>query len=207
MAVIIHLLVGFAMSFVGLLPPGMLNMTSVRQSIEEGLRSATQFSAGAGLTVGIQAFVALYFARLLSTRPQILQGLEYVAIPIFFVLAIYFYFQGKKEIKKAKSTSQKGPLVSGFLMAYLNTIAVPYFFGYCTLMEYKGWISLDMPMPIFIALGAALGAFALFALYGRFAQLISSRIGFVARNINYILSGLFVVLAMVTIYRNLENIL
>ena len=189
------------MSFIGLLPPGMLNMTSVQQSIENGMKNASLFSAGAATTVGIQALIALSFAGLLSERPDILQGLEFLAIPIFILLAIYFYIHGSKQVNKTGKKSNRSPYLAGLVMSSFNTISIPFYFGYCTLFEYKEWISIVFPNTLFIVLGAALGAFSLFYSYGRFAQYIIERVSFVAKNINFILSGFFILLTIIMVIK------
>ena len=43
---------------------------------------------------------------------------------------------------------------------------------------------------------AVLGAFSLFSIYATFAEVIAKKAQFIAKNINYILAGLFVVLAI-----------
>ncbi len=46
------------MAFGGLLPPGILNMTAVRSTIETNKRSGLFFSLGAALIVIPQSFIA-----------------------------------------------------------------------------------------------------------------------------------------------------
>jgi len=79
-------------------------------------------------------------------------------------------------------------------------LAIPFFLGYSTLMEAKGWLVIDPPHNYIFALGAVAGAFVLFFLYVLFAEYIQKRVQFIAKNINYILSLLFLTLALITIY-------
>lgn len=198
-----HLLIGFGMSYLGLLPPGMLNMTAVKQSIDSGFNNASLFSAGAATTVGVQASIALVFAQLLQDNPAILRSMEYLAIPIFILLAFYFYRMGINQKKPQGKQSQRRPYISGLFMSALNTISIPFYFGYCTLLSQKGWIEIDYPYLVFIVIGAALGAFTLFLTYAKMARYIVDRIGFIARNINFILSGFFVLLALTMIIKSI----
>lgn len=206
MSYLIHLAIGFGMSYLGFLPPGMLNMTAVRQTIEKGLPSAALFSLGAATTVGVQAAIALFFADLLRTQPIILEVLQYAAIPIFVLLAYYFYRQGKREIKSNDKKTNQRPYFAGLLLATFNTIAIPFYFGYCSIFAHKGWIKMEMPFTLFIIAGAALGAFALFVTYSKFAEYIVSKIQFVARNINFILSAFFLLMALIMIFRQLNEL-
>lgn len=198
-----HLLVGFFMSYLGFLPPGMLNMTAVRHTIENGMSKAVLFSFGAATTVAVQASVALLFTDLLTKQPVILDIMEYAAIPVFILLAYYFYRMGKQSVKTGNKKEDKNPYLSGLVMASFNTIAVPFYFGYCSIFTHKGWIQMGLPFAISIIAGAAVGAFALFVTYSKFAEYIVSKIEFIARNINFILSAFFVLLAVLMIIRQL----
>ena len=82
----------------------------------------------------------------------------------------------------------------------MNMLAIPFFLGYGTLMEARGWLNIEPPHNYVFSIGAMAGAFLLFSIYVLFAPFIQRRVQFVARNINYILSLLFLVLALVTVY-------
>ena len=86
-------------------------------------------------------------------------------------------------------------------MSSMNMLAIPFFLGYGTMMEAAGWLQTQSPHNFIFAFGAVAGAFLLFFTYILFAEFIQRRIQFVARNINYILSGLFLVLAVTTIIK------
>jgi putative Ca2+/H+ antiporter (TMEM165/GDT1 family) len=79
-------------------------------------------------------------------------------------------------------------------------LAIPFFLGYSTLMEAEGWMNIEPPHNFIFSIGAMLGAFGLFFIYVLFAEFIQRRVQFVAKNINYILSLLFLILALMTIY-------
>ncbi len=196
---ITHFLIGFIMAYVGLLPPGMMNMTAMRNAILHGLRPALQFAAGAASIVLIQAFLALYFANHLNAHPDILVTLKKVAVVVFVVLAWHFFRMSRKPPGQKTKTVQQGLYLAGVAMASMNMLAIPFFFGYSAILELNGWIRIASPFYFFFVTGAAMGAFALFSTYARFATYISARIGLIARNINLILSLLFVVLSVVTL--------
>ena len=61
-------------------------------------------------------------------------------------------------------------------------------------------LQVDPPHNYVFALGTVFGSFLLFFIYVLFAEYIQKRVQFIAKNINYILSLLFLVLALVTIY-------
>jgi hypothetical protein len=85
----------------------------------------------------------------------------------------------------------------------MNMLAIPFFLGYSTLLEAQDLLDLTPPLNIVFALGAMGGALGLFAVYIWFAAFIQRRVQFVARNINYILSLLFLLLALSAFYNAL----
>lgn len=187
------------MSIVGFLPPGMMNMTVVKVSLEQSRKNAFQFIFGTLVIISIQAFVAIYFSKYLANNPQIVNVLMYVAIVVFIGLSILFYWQAKhaKEIGGIAN----GTFLSGIKMASMNMLAIPFFLAYGTAMEAQELIHNQMPDNLFFVAGAVFGCFLLFSAYMFLANFIQKRAVFVAKNINYILSGLFLVLAIVTIFK------
>lgn len=191
-----HTLAGFLMAYIGLLPPGMMNMTAVQMSITHSFGIALRFSAGAALIVLIQSFIALTFTLYLKTNPGVLQMLEQAAVAIFFLLAVYFFMQARKKNTAEGKIKEGSAFFGGMLMSSMNALAIPFYFGYGAIMEAKGWLTLEQPYISFFIVGAMLGAFALFATYAAFASTIARRIAFIARNINFVLSIFFLLLGI-----------
>ena len=79
-------------SFVGFAPPGMINMTALKRSLEFNRKEALFFVLGAVTIILLQAFVAVTFAKFLVENPQVIANLTYAAIVVFlgivFLLSI-----------------------------------------------------------------------------------------------------------------------
>lgn len=194
-------LVGFLIALSGLLAPSMLNMTTAKTSIERGKLAGIQFALGAAIVLMIQCSIALYFAKFLIANPNIISNLKTIAIFVFIALAIFFFKQAISE-KKLEGKEKSGhPFIMGLGMASLNMLGVPFYLATATLAESKGWIQLKQPYTYFFVAGAFLGDFTLFSSYSIFAAKIAKRIDFIAKNLNYILSGIFIFLALSAIYQ------
>ena len=201
MIYISHLFFGFIMAFVGLLAPGMLNMTAVRTSIVKGKKAGILFSGGAASVVFAQASIALIFANYLNQHPEIIEKLKIAGIIVFIALAIFFFLQARKKFK-AQGKQQKGNFFFiGMFMSSLNMLAIPFYFGLSTYLSAKEIIILQQPYITLFVIGAVLGAFSLFATYVGFATIISKKVQFIAKNINFILSVLFIILALLTLVK------
>lgn len=195
---IIPLIIGFLAAFIGLIAPSMLNMTAARTSIEKGKKAGIQFAAGAASVVFIQGFIAVTFAKYLVANPEVITKLKTAAIFVLFGLSIFFFMQARKKFKAEGKDKKGSSYITGLGMSSLNMLAIPFYLAMATLAESKGWMTIEQPYSLIYVIGAVLGAFSLFATYASFAETIAQKAEFIAKNINYILSALFIVLAIST---------
>ena len=194
-----HLLFGFLMAFIGVAPPGMLNMTSLRIKIQENRGAAFLFAAGAALIVIPQALIALSFAKYFVKNPEVLVQLKTGGVFVLLALSVFFFFQARKKIK-GEGTKRKGNyFFIGMFLSSINMLAIPYYFFFSSFLEDKDLIIMTQPYISFFVAGAFLGTFALFTVYIQFAKIIERRVQFIARNINYVLSVLFFVLSILAL--------
>jgi threonine/homoserine/homoserine lactone efflux protein len=204
MQYISHLFLGFIMAFISLVPPGMLNMTAVRTKIEKSKKSAILFSLGAAIIVIPQAYIALAFTKYFAKHPEIIDRLTMAGILVLFVLSIFFFMQARKKFKGEGRKRKGNFLLTGMFMSLMNMLAIPFYLVLSSVLEKKGLLIMDQPyISIFVG-GVFLGAFSLFVVYVLFAALIEKRAQFIARNINYILSVLFLVLGILTLIKFLK---
>ena len=174
-------------------------MTGLKRSLDSGRTEGIRFIFGASMVILIQSFIAVTFSKYLANNPQIVENLKYIAIAVFLALSFMFFMQARRKVQLKEKENNRSSFVAGIAMASMNMLAIPFFLGYSTLMEAQGWMNTVFPHNIIFAFGAMLGAFGLFYLYILFADYINRKVQFVARNINYILSLLFLVLAITTI--------
>jgi len=192
------LIVGFLAAFIGLLAPSMLNMTAARTSIEKGRKAGIQFAAGAASVVFIQGFIAVTFAKYLVANPEVITKLKTAAIFVLLALSVFFFTQARKKFKAEGKDKKGNSYIIGLGMSSLNMLAIPFYLAMATLAESKGWMTIKQPYSTIFVIGAVFGAFSLFVLYASFAEIIAKKAQFIAKNISYILSALFILLAVVT---------
>lgn len=194
-----NILWGYTLTAIGLALPGMVNMSAVKVSMDQGLRAGFRFSLGATLALGVHAYLAITFARFLSEHPYVLLYFKRAALAIFLALSLIFFYLAKKPKKPREAYRHKEntPMIFGFLIMNMNMLNIPYLFATGTLLEAKGWISVEPPNKWLFIVGAALGAWSLLVLYAQFADIIVRRAQFVARHLNYFISGLFMLLAII----------
>ena len=83
MVLITPLLSGFIAAFIGIIPPGLINMTAAKVNLKEGRKNALWFVLGALLVIFFQVYVALLFAHVIDNRPDVVTLLREVGFVIF----------------------------------------------------------------------------------------------------------------------------
>lgn len=207
MAIINNLLIGLVGAFVGVLPPGLINMYALKVGIREGRKNALIFSVGVCITIFIQTVVALVFARYLEKHPEIVDVLQKVALGIFMALTIFFFFIAKdtrREIKADHVKSKTRRFMSGMLVAALNLLPLPYWVYIGITFSAFGWFSFEIPDLYFAAMGSAMGTFIALAIYVYFVREREDRDFKI--NMNYIIGAITAVISIITFIKILKEL-
>lgn len=167
MNIFLPFIFGFSTSFLGMILPSMLNMTSVKISFERGRKNATRFALGVGTMVFFQAYLAVLLSRYIQEDPSILAHIQILATVIFALLSIYFFISYRKE-KVHKNTFKKdcrNTFVIGLFLSGLNMFAIPFYYGITNLLNKFGFLELNATPILFFITGSAMGSFFILYLY------------------------------------------
>ena len=196
MEIIVHILLGAVLSFIGSIPFGTINVTVIETAIRRGLRSALWVTLGAAIIEFIQAIVALFFSGLISQNPQNAVILNWVSIPIFIGFGIYYLRQDSTQDDPAAlhGYSRGKGFLKGVIVACLNVLAIPYWVFYGTYLSSIGWIRpQDRMMLIVFCLGVLSGTILILFTYARLALYAKSKFHRITQWISpviaYFLSG------------------
>ena len=83
--------IGISAAIAGTLLPGILNATTVQIATKEGKKKAYQFMAGALLIIFLQAYLAIFFAKIIDKSPFISNIIQEIGLAIFTGLTIFFF--------------------------------------------------------------------------------------------------------------------
>ena len=192
-----NVLLGIAFAAIGVALPGLINMTSVSMTLKHGIKGGIYYSAGASATIFIQALIAVSFAGYLANHLEVFTSIRKVAILIFLILSIFFFCSALNPKVKESSKKQGPAFLVGMAVAALNILNIPYYFTSGTFLEASDLVELELPMGLLFVGGLSIGAFLGLLAYAYFAQYISRKAHYFVRNLNYFLSGLFLILAVV----------
>lgn len=184
------------MGMVGVLLPGIINMTIADVSIRHGLQTAFRYSIGSAVAVFVQVLIAVGFTNYLSKNPEVLSFLERLAVVVFLSLAIVFFFMARRaHAPRTKAYTGRAYLM-GFAISMMNMLAIPYYFAVSAYFRAREWIVADWPYRWLYIIGTTLGALGFLLIYARFAQHIAQRVKHLSRKMYYFLGALFLCLAM-----------
>ncbi len=208
MDISIVFLLGLSFAFIGVIPPGMLNMSAAKISLKEGHVRGFVFSIGVCVIVGVQTYLALIFAKYLNQHPDVIDVLKRVALVLFILVSIYFFLLAKsnatpQEVDTFKS--KKSRFFQGLLMSALNVFPIPYqAYIVTTLLSYQ-LLSLDnLSIGSYIA-GATSGTFIALYIYILFFDKIKNSKITSPKRMNYSIGIITAIVSVSTLISILET--
>ena len=201
----LHILYGIIIAYFAMIAPGMLNMTALKVRLEIGKLESIKFAVGASIVIFIQAGIALFFADYFVKNPSVIELLKTAGVFVFFALAVFFFVLSRRKTNPKTSATVKGKyIIRGAVLSGLNMLSIPFYLAFSIFLAEKQFITIQQPYIMLYVFGVFFGAMLLFYTYIYFAEIIAKKVSFIARNINLILSGLFVILGTITLIRLLQ---
>lgn len=203
MSLFFNFVIGFIAAFIGVIPPGLLNMSAAKISRNEGRKKAMLFSIGVCFTVLIQTYIALLAARYLDNNPEIIKTLQKVALGIFICLTIYFFFIAKdtrRKPPKELQSSKKRYFFNGVIIAAINLLPLPYWVYVSVTFSAFGWFSFETYSLLLAVLASALGTFSMLLIYIQFFKRKESNKESNV-NMNFIIGAITTIIAVITAFK------
>jgi threonine/homoserine/homoserine lactone efflux protein len=207
MTLLANFIIGFFAAFIGVIPPGLLNMSAATISMKEGRKKGLLFSVGVCVTVMIQTFVALIFARFLDRHPEYVDFLQKVALGIFICITIFFFFIAKdtrRPIPDDVNRSKTNRFFKGMLLAVLNLLPIPYWVYVSITFAGFGWFTFEQPGIWATVLASGMGTFTILVVYVQFFRKKKAK----PRpnvNMNYVIGFITAVISIITFIKILRN--
>ena len=200
----LHFFFGFAIGFVGVIPPGLLNLTAAKISVKQGQRSAVIFASGASMVVIAQVYIGVFFSKLLSEHQDILLAVERFAIIVFFGLSIFFFIRARLDSKPEFKSVHKADYKlfgQGIILSALNVFPIPFYIGFSSFLASRDAFVFEFPMAHFFIIGATLGTFLMLFAYIKYVKRFKFDSNTFARKIHYLLAIMTMAIAIFTLIR------
>lgn len=201
MTFIHHFFLAFGVSYLGSIPPGVLNLTIIDISLKRQMIKAIYFALAAAIIEFGQAFIALKFSDFLQLNPTVECYIQVMVVPLFFGLSI-FYFSQKAPPQHKEQQQKEGfsPFLKGILLSLANPLAVIFWLIWGTYFSQRGWLILTNDYIFMFILGISVGSFATLMTYAYLSKLILSKMSSFNRWINEIIGGVLLSLAIYQTY-------
>jgi len=200
---------GLIFALIGVIPPGLLNMTAAKISLKEGYSRGIIFSMGVCITVIAQTYVAAIFSRYISNHPDVVDVLQRVAFVVFILIAVYYLLIAKnrpKTVVQTTARSKHSRFFHGILLSGINMLPIPYQAYMTTTLASWGWLTFENTIIISYVAGAAMGTFVMLYVYIFFFDKIKGRNFTSQKGMNYsigIISGIIAVITLISILKEL----
>ena len=195
-------IIGLLISFFGSINPGILTLTTLKISIQQGKKAGYWFALGIGAVIAIQAFISLEFASFIKENPFVERNIQIIGCAIFFLLSFYFFSLGKtkKKDQPAIETKNQNPFLQGAILALLNVFSIVFYAGTGLALNYGELLELNFIEILQFSIGSAVGSLAFLILIVKAAKVIDSKMALLSNNINYILGIVTGFVAVLTLY-------
>ncbi len=199
---ILPFFLGFMSAFLGVLPPGLLNMSASKISVRDGRLRAVLFAVGAVLLVFFQTYISVSFAQIIDKNQGVLNVLREVGLAIFLALTVFFFYTSKKYKPKNeafKIKSKKRSFFHGMMLSALNFFPIPYYVFVSVALSSYGWFSFEKNEVTAFVIGAGFGSFMVFYLYIVFFKKMEKQSVFILTNMNYIIGTITGIVALISL--------
>lgn len=204
MVFVLPLLLGLVVATLGISPPGLINMTAARISVQYGKTRALMFTLGALLVIFFQTLLALIFARYIDAHQEVIILLREIGFGIFGILTIYFFWIAKKPKVKLKEElklkSKTSRFFLGMLISAINFFPIPYYVFVSVSLASFGWFTFEMFSIYAFVIGAVLGSFSVFYGYIAFFKRIENKAEYLIKNMNTIMGSITGLVSVLTLY-------
>lgn len=196
-------LITYFAALLGVVPPGLVNMTVAKTCVEKGKKNGLYVAFGATIVVVIQATVAVLLAKYIFKNEFVQNMLLRTGLVVFILLGIYFFIQAKKRggIEHNSRKANSNSIFKGMLVAGLNIFPVPYFVAIAGALNIGVGNAYDWTRIIAFVLAASLGSFtSLYAYVLSFVR-IEKQAEAISKYSNYFMTALMLILVIVTLIR------
>lgn len=181
-------LLAFGVSYLGSLPPGMLNLTIIDLTRARHFGRGLSFAVACALVELVQGFIALRFSNYLQANAYIGCAIQLVVIPIFVALGLYFWRRNDWQMQRDEASMNQNAFWKGIGLSVANPLAIPFWLFWGMYFAQRGWLTLDEPYITTFAVGLAVGTLAMLMTYAAFSRFILSRISLLNKWINEIIA-------------------
>lgn len=196
-------LITYFAALIGVIPPGLVNMTVAKTCVEHGKRNGLYVALGASSVVLLQALIAVLLAKYIFDNIFVQSILLRAGLVIFILLGIYFLLMAKRRggIEHTTHKANANSIFKGMLISVLNLFPIPYFVAIAGALNLGVGVTYEWSLIFAFVLAAALGSFTTLYLYVLSFIKIEKYAEKFSEYSNYFMASLMLILVIITILR------
>lgn len=195
---------GLFISFLGTLPLGTLNVSAMQISVQENTRQAILFALGVALVEIFYVRISLKGMYWVSQNQRLFIFLQWLTVVLFLVLAVSCFRIAWKNGRSQKNLllrSNVNRFLLGLTMSAINPVQIPFWFLWSTyLLSNKILLPVTLHYNLYIA-GIAVGTLTALAVFIYAGKWVINKLNTSHRIINIIVGSVFIISAIVQLYR------
>ncbi len=163
-------IVGAAMSFLGSLPPGTLNVLVLQMGLERKVKQAMRFALAVAIVEYPYAWIAVKFEHYITSAPQLVKYFHLTGALVMITIGIFNLISAQKPTELTVKFQESG-FVKGLILSLLNPQAIPFWVAVTAYLKIQHWIELSTPFQIHsYVFGTSVGVLALLTLLATLAN-------------------------------------
>lgn len=197
-------LITYVAALLGVIPPGLVNMTVAKTCVQRGKKDGLLVAIGASVIVFFQALIAVLLAQYIFNNPFVRNILLRTGLVIFVLMTIYFFVMAQRKKNKnveVSDTTGTKSFLKGMAVAALNILPIPFFVAIGVALNVGGSADYHVFDILVFTLGASLGTFTTLYFYILFFAKIEDRANYFSRYSNYFMAILMLILVFITLIR------
>lgn len=198
------LLATAAISFVGSIQVGPVNLTVIQTVLQRQLKDGILVALGGCLPELFYAAAAVWAGMWLEEHSDVWRLMEWASVPLLILIGVFLWRSSNQPTTKTNATANHSHLMKGFTLAMFNPQLFPYWLF--ILVQFQGYKQLKVHQPadqIAFVAGAVLGAmgllFGVAYLTSLYRERILQKLGQI--NLSKVLGGLFFGMAVLQFFK------
>ena len=191
---------GLAISFLGSLPLGTLNVAAMQIGIQESITQAIYFSFGSLLVEMIYVRISLIGIDWIRKQEKLMKAMEWFTLIIIIALAAGSFYAAATKGEDAKNVFLENNMhrfLLGMFMCAINPVQIPFWFGWSTVLFTKKILEPVKSQYNIYIIGIGLGTLAGNCVFIFGGKWLVQRIANSQQYINWVIGGIFAITALV----------
>ena len=186
-----------AISSIGGLPLGTLNITAMHIAQHRGTTAGLWFALGALLIEIVYVYLTLKLFEWLSTNAKVLTVIRWISIGVMLTIGIWLLVENAHaDVHISNEWGKENPFLTGLLLSALNPAQIPFWLGWNAVAIDKKLLRLQTPATLVWLMGIGTGTFLSLGLFAVGGPAIFKMIGANDRMLTRLIGLIFILVAV-----------